>query len=118
MSSKEAKKFSCDQCQVNFSRAYNLKRHKDALHAPREKIAVFSCHICGGKIFFFFLHFLKLFLINSNRCKFSSTESFRELPLLHEHFLIHPTADDWTEKQSAHQKAAIILTRVLQIEGR
>ena len=82
---------------------------------PERKLLCFPVIYVAVRYFF---AFLKLFLINSNRCKFSSTESFRELPLLHEHFLIHPTADDWTEKQSAHQKAAIILTRVLQIEGR
>ena len=47
-----------------------------------------------------------------------SIESFRELYNLHIHFTTHPTADEWIEKQSAHDKAAIILTRVLQIEGK
>ncbi|CAD7085862.1 unnamed protein product [Hermetia illucens] len=46
--------FECDQCQMKFSRKYNLKTHVDNIHCKKqkeevtsEKPASFQCDVCG-----------------------------------------------------------------------
>ena len=56
----------------------------------------------------------------TNICKylcFICSDSFDTEAEIQEHFKTHPSAKDWTVRQSAHEKSAIVYTKHLQLDS-